>query len=129
MVSRENITREALSDLEAQRAQNLMEEKRRKTEAAQKSSAVAELLAKRQRLFTAGIRSAFSAPKDAKAISENMQREVETINASLREELVKAGFAEDFLQPVVRCALCRDTGYVGEPIKEQCVCLKRADMN
>ena len=129
MVSRENITREALSDLEAQRAQNLMEEKRRKTEAAQKSPAVAELLAKRQHLFTAGIRSAFSAPKDAKAISENMQREVETINASLREELVKAGFAEDFLQPVVRCALCRDTGYVGEPIKEQCVCLKRAVMN
>ena len=30
MVSRENVTREALSDLEAQRAQNLMEEKRRK---------------------------------------------------------------------------------------------------
>ena len=56
MVSRENITREALSDLEAQRAQNLMEEKRRKAEAAEKSPAVAELLVKRQRLFSAGIR-------------------------------------------------------------------------
>ena len=84
MVSRENVTREALSDLEAQRAQNLMEEKRRKADAAQKSPAVAELLERRQRLFTSGIRSAFSAPKDAKSISENMQREVEAINLSLR---------------------------------------------
>ena len=129
MVSRENITREALSDLEAQRAQNLMEEKRRKAEAAEKSSAVAELLAKRQRLFSAGIRSAFAAPKDAQSISSRMQQEIEAINLSLREELSRAGFPGDYLQPVVRCALCRDTGYVGEPIKEQCVCLKRAVMN
>ena len=129
MVSRENITREALSDLEAQHAQNLTEEKRRRAEAAEKSPAIADLLAKRQRLFTAGIRSAFSAPREAKAISENMQREVEAINAFLRMELTRAGFAEDYLQPVVRCALCRDTGYVGEPIREQCVCLKRAVMN
>ena len=129
MVSRENVTREALSDLEAQRAQNLMEEKRRKADAAQKSPAVAELLERRQRLFTSGIRSAFSAPKDAKSISENMQREVEAINLSLRAELEKCGLPADYLQPVCRCALCRDTGYVGEPIREMCVCLKRSVMN
>ena len=41
MVSRENITREALSDLEAPRAQNLMEEKRRKADAAEKSPGAA----------------------------------------------------------------------------------------
>ena len=34
MVSRENVTREALSDLEAQRAQNLAVEKARRAEAA-----------------------------------------------------------------------------------------------
>ena len=118
-----------LFPLEAQRAQNLMEEKRRRAEAAEKSSAVEELLQKRQRLFAAGIRSAFAAPKDAQSISENMQREVEAINLSLRAELGKIGLPEDYLQPVCRCALCRDTGYVGEPIREMCVCLRRAVMN
>lgn len=129
MVSRENITREALSDLEAVRAQNLMEEKRRKAEASQRSEAVAALLARRQSLFFAGMRNAFAAPQNAQSISQNMQRDVEEINAALRAELVRCGLPEDYLQPVVRCALCRDTGYVGEPIKEQCVCLKRAVMN
>ena len=33
---------------------------------------------------------------------------------------------ENYLQPVYRCPLCKDTGYVGEPVHEQCVCLKRA---
>ena len=46
MLSRENVTREALSGLEAQRAANMMEEKRRRTEAEEKSPAVKELLAR-----------------------------------------------------------------------------------
>lgn len=129
MVSRENIMREALSELEAKRAQNLMEEKRRKADAAQKSPAVAQLLARRQQLFSAGIRSAFAAPKDAQRISQDMQREIGEINIALHGELARCGLPEDYLQPVYRCALCRDTGYVGEPIREQCVCLKRAVLN
>ena len=129
MLSREHVTREALSDLEAQRAQNLMEEKRRKAEASDRSAAVAELLSRRQRLFFSGMRSAFAAPKNAQSISENMQHEVESINAQLRLELARCGLPEDYLQPVVRCAVCRDTGYVGEPLREQCTCLKRAVMN
>ena len=129
MLSRENVTREALSALEAQRAANLMEEKRRRAEAQEKSPAVAELLAKRQRLFFGGMRGAFAAPGKAKEISENMQTEMERINAELRTALVASGFAEDYLQPVYRCRECRDTGYVGEPVHEMCACLKRAVLN
>ena len=129
MLSRENVTREALSALEAQRAANLMEEKRRRAEAEEKSAAVRDLLAKRQRLFFSGMRGAFASPKQAEEISSNMQRQMEEINVQLRAALQNCGLPEDYLQPVYRCALCRDTGYVGEPIHEQCVCLKRAVMN
>ena len=129
MVSRENVTREALSDLEAQRVQNLAEEKARRAEAAQRSPAVAALLERRQKLFFGGMRSAFASPARAKDISVDMQREVGEINRALRRELAACGLPEDYLQPVCRCPLCRDTGYVGEPIREQCVCLKRAVMH
>ena len=129
MLSRENVTREALSALEAQRAANLAEEKRRRAEAEEKSAAVRELLAQRQRLFFSGMRGAFAAPQQAKEIAGRMQAQMESINASLRAALVQAGFEADYLQPVYRCALCRDTGYVGEPVHEQCICLKRAVMN
>ena len=129
MLSRENVIREALSALEAQRAANLTEEKRRRMEAEEKSAAVRELLGKRQSLFFSGMRGAFAAPGNAEEISKNMQQEMERINAQLRAALIACGLPEDYLQPVYHCAMCRDTGYVGEPIHEQCVCLKRAVMN
>ena len=129
MLSRENVMREALSELEAQRARNVMTEKARREEAAEKSAAVADLLEQRRRLFTGGMRSAFSSPGKAKDISASMQSGVAQINAQLRASLMACGLPEDYLQPVYRCAECRDTGYVGEPVHEPCVCLKRAVMN
>jgi len=129
MLSRENVVREALSALEAQRAANMMEEKRRKAEAAQKSPAIAQLLEKREQVFFSGMRGAFASPAKAKEVSQTMQRQIAEINAQLRAELKACGLPEDYLQPVHQCALCRDTGYVGEPVHEQCVCLKRAVMN
>ncbi len=129
MLSREHVIREALSALEAQRAANMMEEKRRKAEAAQKSPAVAKLLEKREQVFFSGMRGAFASPQKAKEISDGMKAQIEEINAQMKSALVKSGFAEDYLQPVYRCRECRDTGYVGEPIHEQCQCLRRAVMN
>ena len=129
MLSRENVTREALSNLEAQRAANLTEEKRRREEAERKSPAVGRLLARRQQVFFSGMRSAFAAPAQAKEISAGMQKEMASINAELRASLVACGLDEDYLQPVYHCARCRDTGYVGEPVHEMCTCLKRAILN
>ena len=58
-----------------------------------------------------------------------MKLEMENINKNLRIILQKNGLPEDYLQPVYRCPLCKDTGYVGEPVHEPCVCLKRAVLN
>ena len=129
MLSRENVTREALSALEAQRAANLVEEKRRRAEAEEKSPAISALLAKRQGLFFGGMRGAFASPDKAREISQNMQAEMALINAQLRTALCACDLPEDYLQPVYRCKECRDTGYVGEPVHEMCACLKRAVMN
>ncbi len=129
MLSRENVTREALSALEAQRAANRMEERRRRAEASEKSPAVAELLEKRSQVFASGMRGAFAAPGRAQEISDGMKRQIEEINLQLRAALRCAGFEETYLQPVCRCAACQDTGYVGEPVHEQCACLRRAVMN
>lgn len=126
MLSRENVTREALSALENQRAANLMEEKRRRAEAEEKSPAVRALLAERQQLFFAGMRGAFASPDKAQEISQNMESRMQEINRGLRGALLAAGFPQDYLQPIYRCSACRDTGYVGEPVHEMCACLKRA---
>ena len=53
-MNRENVMREALSDLEAQRASNIETERQRREEARAKSAEIAALLDERQKLFYSG---------------------------------------------------------------------------
>ena len=86
-----------------------------------RSPAIAELLARRQKLLFSGMRQAFASPEQAARISASMKDQMERMNADIRRELVKSGLSADYLQPVYRCPLCKDTGYVGEPVHEPCV--------
>ena len=48
------------------------------------------------------------------------------LNADIRTALRDAGLPEDYLAPVYKCPVCRDTGYTGEPVREMCACMKQA---
>ena len=97
-MNRENVMREALSDLEAQRANNIETERQRREEARAKSAEIAALLDERQKLFFSGMRGAFASPEKAKQISKDMQKKMEEINQNLRAALVRNGFSENYLQ-------------------------------
>lgn len=129
MVSRENITREVLSELETRRARSREQERARRDEASARSPRIGELLAERQRSLLAGVKGAFTAPGSAQRISDELKGRIAHINAELARELERAGLPRDYLQPIYQCPICRDTGYVGEPVHEQCVCLRREVMN
>ncbi|MCR4708509.1 MAG: ATP-binding protein [Clostridiales bacterium] len=124
MMSREAATREALSELEAQRAGNYAEEHRRRQEVSEKSPKAASLLLERSALLSQSISDAFARPEEAVAISASLSKRLSEIGESLRSELRVLGLPDDYLQPVYRCPICRDTGYVGELLREPCVCLK-----
>ncbi len=87
-MNRENVMREALSDLEAQRANNIETERQRREEARAKSTEIAALLDERQKLFFSGMRGAFASPEKAKQISKDMQKKMEKINQNLLADLV-----------------------------------------
>ena len=125
MLSRESATREALAELEAQRTRNYEEEQRRRDALAEKSPQAAALLEARRSMLADGMRRAFASPQDAERISGELTRAMEETNAALHRELKALGLPEDWLQPIHSCAVCGDTGYVGEPVREQCACLKR----
>ena len=63
------------------------------------------------------------------AAAEDMRRRGVANNAELRRRLKALGLQEDYLEMQYLCQVCRDTGYVGEPVHEQCACLRRAVMN
>ena len=129
MVSRENVTREVLAGLETRRARSREQERARRDEASARSPRIGELLAERQRSLLAGVKGAFTAPGSAQRISDELRGSIARINGELARELERVGLPQDYLQPVYQCPLCRDTGYVGEPVHEQCVCLRREVMN
>ena len=126
MLSRETATREALSELEALRARNYAEDERRRAELAARNPRAASLLLERAGLLRRSLQAAFSDPARAGAVSDALSARLTAIRDGLRAELAAEGLPEDWLQPVHRCARCGDTGYVGDLVKEPCVCLRSA---
>ena len=110
MMSREAATREALSELEAQRARNYAEERQRRETVSEKSRKAAALLAERGALLSKSVSEAFARPDAAETISEGLSRRLTEIGTALRGELKSLGLPEDYLQPVYRYHVCRDTG-------------------
>lgn len=119
------LLREVQMEYEALRAQNQAEEARRQEEAQKADPVIGELLAKRVGLFNNSARRAFALPQEAEEIGAALSRDIAALQKKIRARLVSAGFPEDYLQPVYQCPKCRDTGYVGEPVRERCECFGR----
>ena len=63
--------------------------------------------------------------KRSRAFSMPAQGAKLTLSAVRLEEealLKRYGLPKDYLQPLYRCPLCQDTGYVGSPLKRKCAC-------
>lgn len=121
---KERILRELETEYQAQRVANQAEEARRLDRASAADPQIRALVDRRQALFRERMAAAFAAPGQAMRISEGLTRSLEVLAAELRKRLKAAGFPEDYLQPVYRCPKCRDYGYVGEPLREMCDCLR-----
>lgn len=111
------IMQEVLNALSEQRAQNEREELRRRSEVIEKCPEIGEVMKKRQDTVLSTVFSAFQLPPD-----ENLEEKVLVWNKRIRELLKQHGYAENYLEPVCRCAACEDTGYVGESKKTLCTC-------
>lgn len=118
--------RRMLGELEQLRVENQREGQRRELEAREKSADVAQLLDARRTMLTLSMRQAFSGQRiDALELTAQIRQ----ANQDIRDALERAGFPPDYLQPIYRCPVCRDTGYVGEPLHELCACMRQRIMD
>lgn len=115
-----------LGEYEQVRLNNQRESQRREREAREKSGEVSRLLDARRALLTQSMRRAFAS---GGIDTEALTTQIGQINRDIRDALGHAGFAADYLQPIYRCPVCRDTGYVGEPVHELCACMKQRIMD
>lgn len=122
---REGIYREIEADYERMRAENRAEETRRLALVTEKNLRIGMLFEERSRLFHARAAEAFANPSEAMSISASLAADVASLQASIRKALLEAGYPEDYLQPIYHCAVCKDTGRVGESIQERCACFQK----
>lgn len=119
---RNAILQELHAEYEQRQQENQRENARRRREAEAACPEIGEVLDARQNMIFGSLRGILEGRESA----ENLPQQMDMLNKRLASLLKKHGFAETYLDPVYRCPRCEDTGYVGEPIKEQCECLRTA---
>ena len=117
---RSEILRALQAEYEEQRRANEQEGDRRLSEITAKCPEIPELMRERQALIFGGLRGIL----DGVRTGDDLPQRMEFMNRRIAGLLERYGYAADYLDPVYRCRTCRDTGYVGEPIREMCECMK-----
>ena len=119
---RNTILRELQTEYDQQQMRNDQENQRRLAEVTAKCLEIAQLMDERQSMIFAGLRGIL----DGRVQGDELPKRMDVMNTRIAQLLRQHGYAEGYLEPVYRCPKCRDTGYVGEPVKEMCDCLRSA---
>ena len=119
---RKEIMQALQQEYEQQRLKNSQEELRRRQEVITRCPEIGQYLAERQNLIFGGVRGILN----GKAAADDLPARMDVMNKRIAGLLRQSGFPADYLDPVYHCKQCRDTGYVGEPIREMCPCLRSA---
>ena len=119
---REDLLNEAEAELALIRVRNEQEELRRREQIAAEQPEIDALVRQREDLIFGTLRNILNGSAETADLPARMEK----LTAGIRGKLQEKGFPADYLAPVYRCPVCKDTGRVGEPVKGLCTCLKKA---
>ena len=118
---REDLLREAEEDLQEQQRRNEEIQHQRQREISREVPELKELTARRESLIAGALQGILRGEASPEDLPERMEQTLGEIRGALK----KHGYPEDYLAPVYTCPLCRDTGYVGETVRERCACVRK----
>lgn len=124
-MTREQILARLEQEYARRREDNLRLFDQRREEACGRCPGLRELLEKRHAEVMAGVRSSLTAPRRGPGANAGLPARMAEWNRQIREKLIQGGLTADFLQPVYTCAVCRDEGYVYDPSRRMCDCMRR----
>ena len=120
---REDLLIELENEYARMRADNERTEETRKEKIRLEQPEIFALTQEREELVFGTLRNIV---KGAGKRADNLPERMEKLNEKIRNALTEKGYPADYLAPVYKCPVCRDTGRIGENIKEPCECLKKA---
>ena len=118
---RNTILQELHSLYEQRQRDNQFEEERRRMEVASACPEIDSMIEARQNLIFSSILGIL----DGKTAAEDIPEKMDVLNRGIAALLKQHGFKEDYLDPVCRCKVCQDTGFVGEIVRERCECFNQ----
>ncbi len=124
-MTRSEIIRSLHEEYARLREENLQEHERRMKQINLFYPEIGRLTQESHELFMQQARNLLRRPEDAAALAKATRQQAARLRKQQEEQLREAGFPANYLDPVYRCAACRDTGYVGEGVREMCSCMNK----
>ena len=119
---REDLLKELELEYEQVRSENEREEARRKEQIRREEPEIYALCTEREELVFGTLRNILKGGADTDVLTDRM----EEVSGQIRSKLTEKGYPADYLTPVYRCSICKDTGRTGDLVREPCACLKKA---
>ena len=106
------------------REDNLHLFEERQQEACDRCPGLRELITARHAAVMQGVRATLLAQRKTPDTANGLPNRMAELNRQIVETLEKNGLPADHLQPVYTCAVCRDEGYLYDPSRRMCDCMK-----
>lgn len=94
-------------------------------EACRRCPGLEELLDTRHAAILKGVRTSLLSRNKTPGENAQLPNAMQLMNQRIAEALKAAGLPQNALEPVYTCKICRDEGYVYEPARRMCDCMRR----
>lgn len=128
IISRKAVLRQLLAEWRARKEKAEAEADRVRLRIAQEVPVYGDMSGAISRILMDASRAALEDPENAQRISQEAKEAVYQLKEQSQAALRAAGYSPEMLEPKYGCPICKDTGFVGEPIHEYCSCIKVALM-
>lgn len=124
-MTRSEIVKALHEEYDRLRTENRRQRDKRVEEVIAADPTIRELIFGARDLFQKQARALLAHPEQAERMAQETRLLAEANDHKLRRQLTKLGYPENYLDPIYRCAVCKDTGWVGDTVREQCACFKQ----
>ncbi|MCI6377699.1 MAG: ATP-binding protein [Clostridiales bacterium] len=124
-MTRDQLVMQLQQEYAQRREENLRLFEERTREACGRCPGLRELLDKRHAAVMDGVRTSLLATRKEPGRNAGLGAQIAELNRRVAALLEEGGLGGDFLQPVYTCAVCRDEGYVYDPSRRMCDCMRR----
>ena len=107
------------------REDNLILFEERQQQACERCPGLRELLHARHSAVMNGVRATLLSSNKSPSAGAGLSNLMVDLNRQIGEKLAQGGLPADALQPVYTCPVCRDEGYLYDPSRRMCECMRK----